>query len=583
MKTADKKEKEEKEVKKIKDPLYGYIPVDMDYIKGIIDTPEFQRLRRVIQTSYSPLYSSTLHNRFVHSLGVFYLGSIAGKRLKAAILEEGCLDENSLVNKPEDYVKNLVRVFLTACLLHDIGHAPFSHTGEIYYKYYKTVDKKDGKVKKIFTVKKLHDTLFELLGKSKGFGEDLPPEIKSAAPHEIMSAIVGIETFGDLIGTPEDQEFFARCITGYAYAYIDNSNDGTGASVANIRCINEIKNCFIVMLNSKVIDVDRLDYLIRDAYTSGFATINIDYVRLLNALTVKKYEGKYQLVYRKDAISVIENVVYAHDSERKWIQNHPVVLYESYIIKHILENLNDALDVNQDEQRLFSKTSLSQAGHLLKNDVKISLLCDDDIVHLSKNMLNDDLSRELFDRNKRRHPVWKSEAEYKAYINSVNLENVQRELFSMCMTQSFYESDIPEHPVPFIIDDKFLEKIQKECEEAPERKNALKRKVFVCKYLKNYATEHGFDFDYIIIPTSIFTSNFSKDHLSKVLVTFDGKEQPERLEKVCNLLKSNKSDDDKDFYYLFYRRREAENDKPGKIEDVCEFCTGLINACLKDD
>lgn len=105
MKTADKKEKEEKEVKKIKDPLYGYIPVDMDYIKGIIDTPEFQRLRRVIQTSYSPLYSSTLHNRFVHSLGVFYLGSIAGKRLKAAILEEGCLDENSLVNKPEDYVK----------------------------------------------------------------------------------------------------------------------------------------------------------------------------------------------------------------------------------------------------------------------------------------------------------------------------------------------------------------------------------------------------------------------------------------------------------------------------------------------
>ena len=66
----------ENEYKKIKDPIYGYISIDVDYIKNIIDTPVFQRLRRVMQTSYSPLYSSALHNRFVHSLGVYHLGTI---------------------------------------------------------------------------------------------------------------------------------------------------------------------------------------------------------------------------------------------------------------------------------------------------------------------------------------------------------------------------------------------------------------------------------------------------------------------------------------------------------------------------
>lgn len=577
---------DDKAKKKIKDPLYGYIPVDMKYIKDIVDTPVFQRLRRVIQTSYSPLYSSTLHNRFVHSLGVFYLGSIAANRLKTAILEEGCLNNNKLVKKPEDYVENLVNIFLIACLLHDIGHAPFSHTGEIYYKNYITKDDEGKEDEEHFDAFKLHNKLRELLD-SVDFNKDIPADSESAAPHELMSAIVGMEVFGNMIGENEDKEFFTRCITGYKYENIKKVRKKVNKKFKNEdseddKRVKAIKNCFISMLNSKVIDVDRLDYLIRDAYTSGFATINIDYIRLLNALTIKECGGKFQLVYQKDAISVIENVLYAHDAERKWIQNHPVVLYEAYIIKHILENLSKKLDLDQDEKKLFSKGSLSQEGHKLNNDVNISLLCDDDIIFLSKNMLSDDaLSKELFDRNKRRHPVWKSEAEYKAYISSAPLENVKKKLFNLCMTRSFNASCIPEHPVPIVINEEFLKKVRED--STKNTKNALKRSVFVCEYLEGYANEHGFPFDYIIIPTSIFTSNFSKDHLSKVLVNFEGKEQPEKLGEVCNLLKSNKSDDDKDFYYLFYRRGEAENGKPGKIEDVCEFCTGLINACLKDD
>ena len=294
--------------KKIKDPVYGYISVPSFYTKNIVDTAVFQRLRRVIQTSYSPLYASALHNRFSHSLGVFHLGCIVAKKLKEVIRKKKFLDEVSSEKYADTYE--------LACLLHDVGHAPFSHTGEIYYK------------NEDFKVCDLHERLSDLIA-SEEFRKDLPGESGSAAPHEIMSAIIAIDKFGDVLKDIADKELFARCITGYKYCVKTKEN--------------QIKNCFISMLNSKVIDVDRLDYLIRDAYTSGFATTSIDYVRLLKSITIvcekDKNGSRYEIAYRKDAVSIIENVVYAHDAERKWIQNHPVVIYEAYILKGILENL----------------------------------------------------------------------------------------------------------------------------------------------------------------------------------------------------------------------------------------------------
>ena len=126
---------------------------------------------------------------------------------------------------------------------------------------------------------------------SEELKQNLPPEPDSAAPHEIMSAIIGIKEFGDVIGDKESKKLFVRCIAGYTYNKTMPTNGETSEK--------DIKNCFIGMLNSKVIDVDRLDYLIRDAYTSGFETVNIDYIRLLNALTIVIDNGHYVTAYKK--------------------------------------------------------------------------------------------------------------------------------------------------------------------------------------------------------------------------------------------------------------------------------------------
>lgn len=537
--------------KKIKDPVYGYIAIPSEYIKNIIDTPIFQRLRRVIQTSYSPLYASALHNRFAHSLGVFYLGNIVTKRLKNSVVQKAYLEES--------VVEQYASTYQLACLLHDIGHAPFSHTGEIYYKNDK------------FQVSELHSRLCEII-LSDEFENDLPGESESAAPHEIMSAIIGIKEFDDIIGDSENKELFARCITGYRYAKKSAEND--------------IKNCFIDMLNSKVIDVDRLDYLIRDAYTSGFATTNIDYMRLLKAITIIPYQGHYRIAYRKDAVSIIENVVYAHDAERKWIQNHPVVVYEAYIIKRILENLKENL--NKGKHKLFSEESLSITGHKLKGGYHISLMCDDDIIYLAKNVFPNQFSKEFFDRNERRHPVWKSEAEYKAYIGNISTGGEHKDIFMECM-EGFNESSIPDHPVPVVINEKLLDNLlnkyqnKKENDLDNNQLNALKRKLSVCLFLKKYIDINKIPFDFIIIPTNMFISNFSKKHLQETLIVF-GKSEKSKIKKlgdVCNLLKAESAE--KDFYYLFYRRQEENEERSGKIEDIEQFCEGLFKSVIYPD
>jgi len=65
-------------MKLIHDPIHWHIELD-DFAVRLVDTPEFQRLRRITQLSLSYLaYPSARHTRFEHSIGTY---SIAQKIL----------------------------------------------------------------------------------------------------------------------------------------------------------------------------------------------------------------------------------------------------------------------------------------------------------------------------------------------------------------------------------------------------------------------------------------------------------------------------------------------------------------------
>lgn len=529
-------------VKRIKDPVYGYIEIPSDFVENVIDTCDFQRLRRIVQTSYAPLYSSALHNRFIHSLGVFYLGRIAQKRMQAELKRKEYWNDKYLTAE---------KIFLLACLLHDVGHAPFSHTGEQYY-----LDENS-------SFDSLHGRLSELIGNDELIKEFQGEHFKNAAPHELMSAIVGLNKYGCVIGdNVENREFFSRCITGYNYK--------------NSEINSQIKNCYIQLLNSEVIDVDRLDYLIRDAFFTGYDTVNIDYFRLLESLTVVEYNGKLSLAFQKSAISVIENVVYAHDSERKWIQSHPTVLYENYIINHAIDVLNRELDANQG--RLFSEESLSDVGVTIKGH-KIRLLCDDDIVHLVKSMddSRNELLREFFCRNIRRHPTWKSEAEYKSYLlKQINggefLDDFKEaiELTSNYMRKNTDAGIINELSLSAVENE--ITRIEGSILDDEDKTIQLKEKKKILRVmcaLKEYSLVNGLAFDYVILTTSEFNSGFGKINFYDMPVVFDDKGLVSKFGDVAASFSAENNG--KEIYFYIYYQRDKN-----KTINKSEFCKYLF-------
>ena len=96
------------------DPIHDFVRVNSNELK-IIDTPIFQRLRRIRQLSGAHLiYPGAQHTRFEHSLGVMHMASMAGH----VLYEKGIVSSDNIQN------------LRFAGLLHDIGHGPFSHLFE---------------------------------------------------------------------------------------------------------------------------------------------------------------------------------------------------------------------------------------------------------------------------------------------------------------------------------------------------------------------------------------------------------------------------------------------------------------------
>lgn len=104
------------EVKVLRDPVHGYIHIELQVIWDCLNTAWFQRLRRVHQLGgASMVYHCAEHTRFAHSLGVY---EIVRRMITEVPDIAGALNEKEKVT------------VLLAGLLHDIGHGPFSHSFE---------------------------------------------------------------------------------------------------------------------------------------------------------------------------------------------------------------------------------------------------------------------------------------------------------------------------------------------------------------------------------------------------------------------------------------------------------------------
>jgi HD superfamily phosphohydrolase len=227
----------------IRDPVHGSIHI-LDEEIPIIRDDFFQRLRNIKQLGFSEyVFPGATHTRFIHSIGVMNVADKAFNRL----FKEKLLDSD---------IQRLKETFRLACLLHDVGHAPLSHSTETVMPKLSEL-----KISSAFLSKKDQTT------DRQATHEDYT--IKSIVDSSFAGSFSLVEKkFG------VERKFIADLITGHT----------SDVNYFTVRGINYFP--ILHQLVSSELDCDRMDYLLRDSYFCGVSYGSYDLDWLLDNLEI---------------------------------------------------------------------------------------------------------------------------------------------------------------------------------------------------------------------------------------------------------------------------------------------------------
>ncbi len=283
----------ENEIYKVRDPIYGFITFN-EWERDIISHAAFQRLRRIKQLGTADLvYPGAVHSRFEHSLGVMHLATLMYEAIRKN-------DKNEILKKKLHYrdpgferERQLIRL---SALLHDIGHAPFSHASE--------------------TILPLNDR-----------GE--------AYSHEDYTVAIIKGPLKSIIEThPFNERNYGISANDVAALIEGNPSLGLG------------KRLFWKVLISSQLDADRGDYLLRDSYHAGVKYGVYDHLRLINTLSLGMEPESEEIVLGIDETGwhVAESLVIARYQMFTQVYFHKTVRAYQY---HLEEAMKAVLAVGK--------------------------------------------------------------------------------------------------------------------------------------------------------------------------------------------------------------------------------------------
>jgi len=257
-------------------PIWGHIPLSGP-ARRLIEHPDFVRLQRIRQLSLVHyVFPGASHTRFEHSVGTYHLSVLMLQRL---VLNPINWRDATPKISPED-----ARLFLAAALLHDIGHYPFAH---------------------------LVDRL--PLGSTEDRVQSTKTETGGTPTRNAKPGIAN-RAAGTAFETHEDR---ARLYIlhdrspGSIYAILrDDWGIDDPERVADIITNPEDAGLPGKML-SGILDPDKMDYLMRDAWACGVPYGNIDADRLIESLVLDVDGPRCRLGITEKGIAPLESLVFA--------------------------------------------------------------------------------------------------------------------------------------------------------------------------------------------------------------------------------------------------------------------------------
>ncbi|HEY9868503.1 MAG TPA: HD domain-containing protein [Candidatus Obscuribacterales bacterium] len=284
------------------DPIHQDIILDRSrpeqrLIMDLIDTPEFQRLRRIHQLGVSYFtFQGAEGSRFTHSVGVMHITA----RL-VALLSEKCSS-----------VAELAPLILSAALLHDIGHGPYSHVTEKILGY----DHEDWSCRIVAGPTVVN----EILSSFNDYGGSLPGDIgcilkKTYSPHWVSHIV------------------------------------------------------------SSQLDCDRFDYLLRDSYMTGTAYGLFALQRILYSLEVDE-AGDRLVVSGDKGKTAVEDYLFARYSMYQQVYYHKKSLAARALLKKLIERARQVGDdicfIDEPTRKLLGGDELTVSEYLELDDVQMT-------------------------------------------------------------------------------------------------------------------------------------------------------------------------------------------------------------------
>lgn len=261
----------------IRDPVHNIIPFEDDncdkLLLSLINTKEFQRLRRIKQLGLSQLvFPGADHSRFAHSIGVMHLARRMLNRVTKLCPGRVNSEQRTVV--------------LSAALLHDVGHGPFSHAFEKI-----TGDKHEKRTLEIIATKgtEVNTILTE-------FNPDLP---------------------------------------GYLKVFFDEDMEEDVREEA-------VVPPYLTQIVSSQLDADRFDYLLRDSYSTGAEYGRFDVEWMLQHIDIDGDKGRF-FVHRK-ALLAAETYVFARYHMYRSVYYHKTTRAAEVMLRLLLRRYKELLD-----------------------------------------------------------------------------------------------------------------------------------------------------------------------------------------------------------------------------------------------
>ncbi len=244
----------------IRDPVAGLVRLT-DLEMRVIDTPVFQRLRRIKQLALADVvYPGCVHNRFLHSIGTMAMADAIWTRLESrGDIEYASSEERQAVR--------------LAALLHDVGHGPFSHVAEYLLERFSDPA----------------EVRPSTSGGKRQWHEVITADIVRADPS--LTAVLGSDLQARVVQLlePTRERRFQRDIV------------------------------------SGGLDADKLDYLLRDAYFAGVEYGRFDVAKVLDSCRVVSGSGTETLLgIHEEGRFAVEQLILAKWHMHQQVYGHKV-------------------------------------------------------------------------------------------------------------------------------------------------------------------------------------------------------------------------------------------------------------------